>query len=1264
MLSRKTIFAETLLFLTVGGIAAGLLYSRKELHIALIETDILVYGSSLGGTSAAIIAAEQGANVVFAMDSDVMGGQAVESGLSAFDDQGRQWETWGLYEDLQNYLKKKTGKTSNRSAGLGVSVVGLVSSPVDDIAAFFQERIRTNQRITLFTEHTIANFKKKKGRWYQATLTNKLNNQSTRIRFQYLVDGTETGRLFEQTGTPFAIGIDAAEETGEKLALPKEVRDAVVNGKTQSGKTLAGLGNRVQAVASPFILLDRGYPGDFFPFSLDANPCLGTDTTSNSMIADAKVYRMEQEHCTARIMLAPEFADTYDVYLVSHGSGFVQSSVASPLWAATPLARLLHIQKNKETVHVGAFPLSPEHQTILSVSHTSGQPLVEGVLLVKKNMRASPVVLHKPKALTIPLVHYDIPSAYADIYLTGTNLSSDLTPFIDKKPAALETTQTTLYIPHISLRDRPNLELTPDLRNSLSSIVIIPTEFNVRPLRFFSDAPDKEIPVEQIPAESIIKNTDQPVREWQFTAQDDGLTVFSIDSPTYQWRQLELWQDEPKRLVKSLIFSLQNVSRNPSPLFSTMLTKGSAYRLRIGLSRGEQWNSFTVSADAMNHSASLYTDDPSKEISPRQEQQEGIYDLWAEGVLSSSVSWTLERPGAQNKTLQKTITHSQLEYLGKAFLDRSTTLRINKSGMVLAIPNTDVDTYQWSGTLLGESPKLALASLPPGVFNVTVTGGSAEASQVSVSLEGESTPVQMLSIPAAKTIADHRLAAETFVSNGRPLTLTFAPSFAQSSITLHFYKEIPNLQDALTFTMAAHPLTPLSDRSRTSLFFFRNIVNRESVLAGKPEGFLPSHLARKTLGMSVIIDGPNNYAGFQAEDIDSPAVITASRERSEAFAYWLMYDSALTELNLNCDPADVVCTPKRVRPVIGLFQDRLSLFPPKPYIREGRRMIARRMITLNDIGIPIQNCAPTGCPVHCLPLKANNKECISEEQTPLIFPDALAPVGYMVDVHSLFSSQEFYAIVQPLLRALQVPANFFPLLSDRWRYPFSKPAEVPLSALLPVENTHLLPASHTIGMSQIANGAYRTHVNEMAIGQAVGHLLSYCIEHQLEPSVLTGASLRSLQHTLVERGVLLYPISDSLNPLLSKAVQHLIAEGLLSPQIRGHSGSFNNASYPVADYYVFPAENIDQYDAKIIKLFSQESSGQMTYRDLIVTLHPNEEKHVSASALHALAVHDDIVDEKHLSLTPEMLLDAIPSKGDLYHAAYLLMQSKWAGSSN
>lgn len=1265
MLSRKTIFVETLLFLTAGCIFAGLLYARKELQTAIIETDILVYGSSLGGTSAAIIAAEQEANVVFAMDTNIMGGQAVESGLSAFDDQRRQWETWGLYDDLQQYLKKKMGKNSkSKFAGLGISVVGLVNSPVDEIAAFFQERVRSNQRITLFTEHTISNFKKKKGQWYQATLTNKQNNRSTRIRFQYLVDGTETGRLFEQTGTPFNIGLDAAEETGEKLALPKEVRDAIVNGTTLNGKTLTGLGNRVQAVASPFILLDRGYPGDFVPFSADTNPCLSPDTTIKSMIVDAKVYRMEQEHCTARIMLAPEFTDTYDVYLVSHGSGFVQSAIASSLWPNNPLVRQLHVQKNKETIHVGAFPLSPERQTILSVSHSAGNPLVEGVLLVKKNMRTAPVVLQKPKALTIPLVHYDVPSVYADIYLTGTNLPMDSAPSIDNKPTSLEATQTTLYIPHISLRDRPSLELPSGLRDSLSSIVIIPTEFDVRPLQFFSGNPDKEIPVEKIPVESTIKNTDQPVREWQFTAQDDGMTVFAIDSPAYQWRLLELWQDEPKQLVKSLIFSLQNVSRNPSPLFTAKLTKGSTYKLRIGLSRGEKWNSFTISADAINHSVSLYTDSPLKAITPHQEQQEGIYDLWAEGALSSSVSCTLERPGMQNNTLQKTITHPQLEYLGKVFLDRSTTLKINENGpTVIAIPNTAVDTYQWSGTLSGESPKLTLTTLPPGIFNVTVTGGPAEASQIYALLEGGSTPVQTLSIPKVKTVIDHRLATETFVSNGRPLTLTFAPSFSQSPITLHFYKKIPNLQDALTFSMISHPLTPFSDRSRISLFFFRNIVSRESVLAGKPEGLLPTHLARKTLGMAVVIDGPNNYAGFQAEDIDSSAVIAASRERSEAFAYWLLYDSALTKQNLNCDPADVVCTPKRTQPVIGLFQDHLSMFPPKPYIREGRRMVAKRMITLNDVGIPIQNCEPTGCPAHCLPLNAKNEECISEEQTPLIFPDALASAGYMVDIHLLFSSKEFYAAVQPLVRALKVSSDFFPLMSDQWRYPFSKPTEVPLSALLPVENTHLIPASHTIGMSQLANGAYRTHVNEMAIGQAVGHLLSYCIEHQLEPSTLTGASLRSLQHTLVERDVLLYPISDSSNPSLSKAVQHLIVEELLSPQIKANSGSYLNAAFPMADYYVSPAADIDQHDSKVIKLFLQESTGKMTYRDLIIALHPNEQKHESISALHAFAVQDGIVDEKHLSLSPEILLGVTPSKEDLYRAAYLLMQPQWTKSS-
>ncbi|MDD5041004.1 MAG: FAD-dependent oxidoreductase [Candidatus Peribacteraceae bacterium] len=1260
-LSRRSLFVLSLLPLTAACISGTLILMGDASSGDTLKTDILIYGSSLGGTSAAIVAAEQGANVILASDDFTVGGQAVESGMSAFDDTGRGWENWGLYTDLQKFLWTRSKNADGYHAGLGIPQVGRVSSIPADISAFFLERIRKNSAITLLTGHTISDLKKKNGKWHEATLTDTRNNEQKHVRFQYLVDGTMTGRLFEQTATPFRIGMDTAEETGEKYALPKMVRDAFVGGIHLNSKQFTGLGNRVQAITSPFALLDHGYPGEFIPIPLEGNACLSSDVTVVSLIAGAQVFRMEPDTCQAQIVLAPEFSDTYDIYLVQHGSGSVRVAVASPLWSAHSLMRSIRFGPKEEPVSIGSFPLSREYPITLTVTPSSGDPQVEGLLLVKKNISFPPVVLQRPQAWDIPLVSYDAPSAFADIYLTGSAFPPNPSLLIGGKTAApSEANPTTIRFSHVSLRGKPVLSLSPDIRLTLSGIVIIPTAFDLTPMRFSSATPDKEMKPENLPSSSTLKNTDAPVREWRFTSPEEGVTAFSIETTDTQWRRMELWQDQPEQLLKSLTFSAQSNTRNPQPIFSAVLNKGTVYRLRIGLPSGvPEWSPFFLSANAVNGSPVLFTDAPTKSVIVSPPNYEGVYDIWAEGTPSSSVSYTVLRPGSPDNSMTIPVTRNQFQYVGKVFLDNSTTLTLKESGFaLLAVPNANVDTYQWSGSITDDSPHLTLPRMSPGAYRMTIAGGSMGSGQMIASLGNGPSP-QQLSLPRTPTITGRRLVAETLISNGSPLTLSFDPSFAQSPLSIHLYREIPDLQNATSFSMLQHPLLGIKGVG-VPLFFFRNIVTGANVLDRKPEGLLPPYIGRDTLGMTLVVNPSNDFAGFRAELIDSPEVAHSSRALSAAYAYWMLYDSALTSSNLNCNPTHLLCTTKRIHPVIGLFEDKLSMFPLQPYTREGRRLVAKSMITQNDIGASIRNCDPGGCPEHCRPINDQNRSCILEEQSPVLFPDALATAGYGMDLHAFIEPKEYFATVKPFVSEMekQVPKDSLALLRGIWGYPFAKPAEIPLGALLPAENTHLFPASHNIGTSQIANGLFRIHINELAIGQTIGHVLSYCLGHQMEPQALTGSVLRAFQHNLIEYGVVIYPITDAYTQLLRKPVQHLIAEGFLVPRVV-LTADVNTEIMNVMDYMVFPEKPVDSQDAKILSLFSLGEATKATYRDLVLTLHPDLKKDPNESVLQAAAVKDAIVDKQHLPLAAGELLSSTPSKGDLYRAAYLLMRDQW-----
>ncbi|MFK3983778.1 FAD-dependent oxidoreductase [Micromonospora sp. NPDC050397] len=69
-------------------------------------------------------------------------------------------------------------------------------------------------------------------------------------------------------------------------------------------------------------------------------------------------------------------------------------------------------------------------------------------------------------------------------------------------------------------------------------------------------------------------------------------------------------------------------------------------------------------------------------------------------------------------------------------------------------------------------------------------------------------------------------------------------------------------------------------------------------------------------------------------------------------------------------------------------------------------------------------------------------------------------------------------------------------------YPF----QIPLGALVPVRLRNLLPANKNIGTTHITNGCYRLHPVEWSIGEAVGALAAFCLDHGTEPHAVADST--------------------------------------------------------------------------------------------------------------------------------------------------------------
>lgn len=168
--------------------------------------------------------------------------------------------------------------------------------------------------------------------------------------------------------------------------------------------------------------------------------------------------------------------------------------------------------------------------------------------------------------------------------------------------------------------------------------------------------------------------------------------------------------------------------------------------------------------------------------------------------------------------------------------------------------------------------------------------------------------------------------------------------------------------------------------------------------------------------------------------------LSASREQSRAFFYWLQTEAPRAEGGRGWPGL-------RLRGDITGGVDGLAQMP---YIRESRRIRAEFTVCQQHVA---QSCRPN--------------ETLAQP-----FEDSVGIGYYRIDLHPTSTGDNYI---------------------DVGNLPF----QIPLGALIPVRFENLLPAAKNIGTTHITNGCYRLHPVEWNIGEAVGELASHCLENGL-----------------------------------------------------------------------------------------------------------------------------------------------------------------------
>lgn len=150
-------------------------------------------------------------------------------------------------------------------------------------------------------------------------------------------------------------------------------------------------------------------------------------------------------------------------------------------------------------------------------------------------------------------------------------------------------------------------------------------------------------------------------------------------------------------------------------------------------------------------------------------------------------------------------------------------------------------------------------------------------------------------------------------------------------------------------------------------------------------------------------------------------------------------------------------------------------------------------------------------------------------------PDGLAPVAYVRSARRIQS--ELTVVEQHIAHALRPNGaepfadsvgvgcyriDLHPTVSGaRYLDIGCWPFQIPLRALIPIRVDNVLPGGKSLGVSHVANGAFRVHPVEWSVGESAGILAAFCLDRRVPPRAVSRDArlLGDLQALLGKRGV-------------------------------------------------------------------------------------------------------------------------------------------------
>lgn len=240
-----------------------------------------------------------------------------------------------------------------------------------------------------------------------------------------------------------------------------------------------------------------------------------------------------------------------------------------------------------------------------------------------------------------------------------------------------------------------------------------------------------------------------------------------------------------------------------------------------------------------------------------------------------------------------------------------------------------------------------------------------------------------------------------------------------------------------------------NDPASKGLWNYRRIIDTPNFTDGRNE--------------VTLLNWPQNdyWLGNIFDDPDAEEHLKRARDLTKCAVYWLQTEAI--------HPDGKKGHKVRLRPDIMGTEDGLAKMP---YIRESRRIIAKRLICEQEIVRDFTD-------------------------KPLQVEDTVGVGHYSMDLHMTTKSHNHF-------------------MRKTW------PFEIPLSAMIPVRLKNLIPACKNIGCTHLTGGCYRLHPIEWNIGEVAGYIASYCMDHGISMEELLEKEVKPFQKFLTEKGIQLH----------------------------------------------------------------------------------------------------------------------------------------------